>query len=215
MDRGGIYEDRFRVALSHASLHGRQSRRAAPSCSPCCSLPRLTKDIPMPAKRPAPRLAVLDEAQMNLASARSWRRCAPGRAAKRSPRAGRSRSGCTRRNTANWHKPSARIAATGPRCRHGCPNSRFCARRGYGARNTSGSRMCRWRRKPASSPQDHQCFARRARADIGAQGRARDLCFHARALQDQARARPRLQARPRLPRRRRRWSNWSASSAIT
>ncbi len=106
----------------------------------------------MPQKRPAPRLALIDEAHMNdaqralLASLR-----ASHLAANPSPRAGRSRPGCTRRTSASLRRRLARIAATTRPCRRGCRNSPFCAPRGSGARNTNGSRTRRSPRRPASS----------------------------------------------------------------
>ena len=54
-------------------------------------------------------------------------------------------------------------------------------------------------REPKSAPKDERAI----------------YAFIQRALQDQPRERAHLQARARLPRRRRPWSSWSASSAIT
>jgi len=103
----------------------------------------------MPAKRPAPRLALIDESHMNDAQ----------RALLEAIRSGpRGKSITPRGPFAVWlHAPEFGHLAQAlgghcryrPRCRRGSRNSRFYARRGSGARSTSGSHMRRWRKKPA------------------------------------------------------------------
>ena len=169
----------------------------------------------MPAKRPAPRLAVLDEAQMNEAQ----------RALMEALRSGpRGKAIVPRGPFAAWlHAPQyGQLAqALGAHCRY---------KTALPPRLSEFAILCTarlWRaqyewfahepmaEKAGVSPQDHQGPARRPRAEIGAQGRARDLRFRAGALQDAARRRPHLQTRARAFSATPPWSNWSASSATT
>ena len=103
----------------------------------------------MPAKRPAPRLAVIDEPRMNDAQ----------RALLNSLRSGPRGSTITPRgpfavwmhapNSVNLPRNLAHIVATGPLCRQGFRNSPYCARPACGARNTNGSRTRPWPKKAA------------------------------------------------------------------
>ena len=144
----------------------------------------------MPAKRPAPRLPILDEAHMNDSQ----------RALLEAIRSGpRGKSVTPRGPFAVWlHAPEfGHLAqALGGHCRY---------KTALPPRLSEFAILCTarlWRaqyewfahapmaEKAGVKPQDHRGFARRARTEIGAQGRARDLCLRARALQDQPRERP-------------------------
>ena len=105
----------------------------------------------MPAKRPAPRLALLNEQSMSEGQ----------RALLVSLRAGPRGASITPRGPfAAWmHAPElgelaqklGAYFAMELRSLHACPNSQSFALRVYGARNMSGSPTRQWRQKAASS----------------------------------------------------------------
>ena len=158
----------------------------------------------MPAKRPAPRLALLDESADERGPARPARSHALGSAR---PRADPARALCRLAACAGVRPTGAGAGRPLPlqdrRCRRGSPNSRFCARRGCGARNTSGSRTSRWPRSAGVKAKTiHDLRAGRVPKSAPKDERA-IYDFVQRALQDQARERAHLQAGPGDPWRRR------------
>ena len=183
---------------------------------------------PMPAKKPAkkpaknakktppPRVPILPEEKLTPEQ-RALLELDPLRTARQldqHPRAVRGLPARTRLRRAGADS-SAATAATRPRCRRGCPNSPFWSPRSCGGRSTNGTPTFRRPSAPASSLQTIRDLHAGRAAEVGAQGRARDLRFHPGALQDPARERPEptSASTPSLatppP------SSWSASSAIT
>ena len=110
------------------------------------------KENPMPAKRPAPRLPLLEESQLTEAQRAllgSLRASPRGQSLTlaRTFRGLDARAGIRRAGAGAWRALPLQVR----RCSRGCPNSQFCARRAHGARNMNGSRMRLWPSEPASS----------------------------------------------------------------
>ncbi len=187
---------------------------------------------PMPAKKPAKKSAKKQprtpkrrrrracpscpRTKLDARAARPARtRSGRDRAAARPASAGRSRSSCTRRPSGSWRRSSAAIAATRPRCRLGCPSSPFCAPRKLWRAQYEWYAHVPQAERAGVKPATIRDLHAGRRAEVGPQGRARDLRFHPGALQDATgeRSRPTSASTPSSatppP------SSSSASSAIT